>query len=88
MLHPNNVAIKYIWERFMNAFFDKKTIEQKKEIDKIISATKHRPLNRNNSEFVKYIDNNIEAINKLKTKYINIDFVNELRHFTELKNNM
>ena len=46
MLHPNNVAIDYVWSRFGNAFFSTETIKLNKEIFKITAANKHRPFNR------------------------------------------
>jgi hypothetical protein len=44
LIHPNAQAIDYIWEKFSEAYFDKKTMEVNKEQEKKQKALHHRPL--------------------------------------------
>ncbi|GHT73602.1 hypothetical protein AGMMS50262_04960 [Bacteroidia bacterium] len=44
LIHPNTQAINYIWEKFGEAYFEKKTIELCRELEKKQRAEKHRPL--------------------------------------------
>ncbi|MDR0866098.1 MAG: GSCFA domain-containing protein [Candidatus Symbiothrix sp.] len=44
LIHPNAQAIDYIWEKFGEAYFDKKTMELNKEYEKKQKALNHRPL--------------------------------------------
>ena len=44
-IHPNDLAIQYIWEKFSSVYFEEKTLEKIKITQKIISSLAHRPLN-------------------------------------------
>ena len=44
LIHPNTQAIHYIWEKFGEAYFDKKTVELNKEYEKKQRAMNHRSL--------------------------------------------
>ncbi|GHU65467.1 hypothetical protein FACS1894123_11390 [Bacteroidia bacterium] len=44
MIHPSPKAIDYIWEKFSETFFDKKTIEAAKNFENAKKALNHRPL--------------------------------------------
>lgn len=43
LIHPNNFAINYIWEKFKQTFFSETTIKQIGNIDKINQFIRHRP---------------------------------------------
>jgi hypothetical protein len=45
MLHPSDVAVEYIWTKFLETYFDKTTIQTLKEIEKFKANLAHRPLN-------------------------------------------
>ncbi|MDR0873236.1 MAG: GSCFA domain-containing protein [Prevotellaceae bacterium] len=51
MLHPNNQAITYIWEKFSETYFSAETRQIEKEIAQIIKAENHRPLNPQTAEY-------------------------------------
>jgi hypothetical protein len=44
MIHPNQQAINYIWEKFGDTFFDKKTLELIKEYEKVQKQLHHRTI--------------------------------------------
>jgi hypothetical protein len=44
LIHPNQQAIDYIWEKFSDAFFDKKTAALIKEYEKEQKALNHRTI--------------------------------------------
>ncbi len=44
MIHPNSVAIEYIWQFFSETFFNKKTKSIIQEVEKINAMLVHRPL--------------------------------------------
>lgn len=69
MLHPNTVAVKYIWERFQDTYFSEPTKEMNLEIEKINLLRQHRIKNANTEAqeaFERKIKN---AIADFKTKY-------------------
>jgi hypothetical protein len=86
MLHPSKVAVDYIWDQFSKTYFGKETTDIFKEIDKIILARNHRPLNPNTQNHKNFIKKQIENIQKLSKMYSFIDFEEELRFFTKNKN--
>lgn len=66
MLHPSDVAVKYIWEQFSNSFFSKETIELKKRLEQIYADENHRPLHEDSVEYKRFF----ESIERKKQKLI------------------
>jgi len=54
MLHPSEVAIDYIWQRFSETYFDEVTNDMKKEFEQLRSDLSHRPLFPESVEFQKF----------------------------------
>ena len=54
MLHPSEVAIDYIWQRFSETFFDDTTVDTKKELEQLRCDLSHRPLFPESEEFHKF----------------------------------
>lgn len=44
LIHPNTVAIKYIWKKFTETYFSESTLHKVKEVEKIITFLNHRPV--------------------------------------------
>lgn len=44
LLHPNPLAIDYVWEKFSHAFFDEATQQTMKKVDQYRKFSAHRPL--------------------------------------------
>jgi hypothetical protein len=61
LIHPNNQAIQYIWEKFGNAYFSEEVKDFITENYKIKAALEHRP---NDEKSPKYL----EFLEKLKEK--------------------
>ena len=55
MLHPSDLAIDYIWEKFSLAFFEKKTLALIDEWAKIQQALKHKPFNPDSEQYKDFI---------------------------------
>lgn len=81
MLHPSDIAIEYIWEKFGQAFFEKNTLELNQRIQKIHRAFNHKPFNPETSEYKAFCKKMLIEINSILTQYHNIDFSEEIRHF-------
>jgi hypothetical protein len=81
MLHPSQVAIDYIWEHFAKTFFQKETEKIIQQVEKIIRAKNHRPLNKDTSTHKKFIQNQIQLIKDLDKKYPFLKFKDELDYF-------
>lgn len=50
MIHPNGVAIEYIWQYFSETYFDKRTQSIIQEVEKINQMQAHRPLHGADTE--------------------------------------
>lgn len=81
MLHPNETAINYIFGLFLKSFVNKKTHLIMNEIEQIIKAKNHKPINPDTNLFKDFVRKNISKINKLSTKYPEISFKEEKEYF-------
>ncbi|MGM0406524.1 MAG: GSCFA domain-containing protein, partial [Bacteroidota bacterium] len=81
MLHPSSAAIEYIWEHFSETYFDSETKQINAEINKILQAKNHRPLNPETENHRKFLKNQIQLIEKTSQSYPFIDLTEELKFF-------
>ena len=81
MLHPSNMAIDYIWDRFSKTFFEQKTTDIMKDMNHILLAKNHRPLNPNTENHKKFLKTQIDFVKKLSSKYPFIDLNTEKKYF-------
>ena len=51
MLHPSAVAIKYIWQRFSETFFDSSTLDFVHQVSRLRRTLAHRQLNNDSLEY-------------------------------------
>ncbi|MDD2191588.1 MAG: GSCFA domain-containing protein [Bacteroidales bacterium] len=71
MLHPNNLVVEYIWEKFQNTYFNPKTIKLAKRFEDLQRMKKHRVLNPdtdNHKAFLKKIEALEEELRVEKNK--------------------
>ncbi len=69
MLHPSNQAVKYIWERFQDTFFDKDTLRYLQEWKPVKEALAHRPFNPDSSEYQQFVANARLRASQIERKY-------------------
>ncbi len=74
MIHPNNIAINYIWEKFSENWFSNEALELKEEIVKIQRNLEHKPFNSKSKEYREFIASTEERIKKIQKKYPEIIF--------------
>jgi hypothetical protein len=85
MVHPNELAIDYIFEKFSNSFFETPTIELNNELEKIAIALKHRPINEASEGFKNFINTTIAKINIIENTHPYINFSTEKENFKSIK---
>ena len=73
LLHPNNQAIEYIYEKFEGFYFDEETIILNKEIEKFIKASGHKHFDRESTKAKEFIQKQIKGISNLKEKHPYLD---------------
>jgi hypothetical protein len=76
MIHPNQVAINYIWEKFTQQYFDHETREFLKEWDKMKKAINHKPFHPESLSHQDFLKKTINSLNQFKSK---IDISEELQ---------
>ena len=74
MIHPNPVAIDYIWERFSETSISEESHSVMKEVETIQKGLQHRPFNPNSESHLKFEEKISEKITKLVIQYPFIKF--------------
>lgn len=71
LIHPNKQAIKYIWEKFGNAYFSEETKEFITENFKISKALDHRTTDDRSAKHLQFLENLKEKIKiqQMKVKH-------------------
>ncbi len=72
MIHPSEVAIDYIFERFTETHLTDEAIRTAKEIQKIKKSLFHRPLHPDSTEYQKFQQKLTQQITTITQKYPNI----------------
>jgi len=83
LLHPNQLAVNYIWEKFCQCFLSKNAIEISGKIEKLKKNMEHRVFYPETIAYKKFITSNFRLINSLQTQLPDLNFNKEMRHFTE-----
>lgn len=56
MLHPNAVAVDYIWEKFRQTFFSEETERLSDDFNRLNAMLNHRPFNPESEEYKKHLN--------------------------------
>ena len=80
MIHPSKVAIDYIWERFIDAFFDPETQKLLPEIEKLNKLVEHRPLHKDTTDYQKFMTYKETLIAEFSKRYPALIFWNKLKN--------
>ena len=81
MLHPSKVAIDYIWQQFGQTYFDQTTNEVIQDVEKIVRAKNHRPMNPGTKSHQRFLESQIDLIHKIIKKNDFLNFDDELNYF-------
>ena len=81
LAHPNELAIEYIWEKFEDAFFSKKTKLLCHEIKHITNAAAHRPFHPSSEAHRAFIKKQLDTIGLLEKKFPFLNFEKEKKIF-------
>ena len=69
MLHPNQVAIDYIWKRFKETTISETAFSTMDEVESIQKSLSHKPFNPTSTSHLKFESKLREKITKLETQY-------------------
>ena len=69
MLHPNQVAINYIWKRYKETTISETAFATMDEVSTIQKSLSHKPFNPNSESHLKFESKVREKITKLESEY-------------------
>ncbi len=69
MVHPNNQAIAYIWEKLKNTFIQEDCFYLMDEIEKIKKAIAHKPFNTSSDQHQAFLKNQLFNIQKIENNF-------------------
>lgn len=74
MIHPNQTAIDYIWEKFVFCWISEKVSADMNEVDAIRKALAHKPFNPDSEQHRKFVSSIENRIQKLRERLPLLDF--------------
>lgn len=80
MLHPSDIAVDYIINKFYDTALSPETLRLKSAVDKIIQATEHRPFNPEAEEYKTFCGRQLEAIRGIS----GVDLSKEREYFEQM----
>ncbi len=69
LIHPNEQAIDYIWEKFLESAIAPDSQKILKEIGPLLKSIAHKPLHKNTEAYQKFNAQMVEKEHELKSKY-------------------
>ncbi len=81
MIHPNEIAIDYIWNCFQQTYFSTETMAILKQVKKIVQASQHRPLHEQTITHQQFVRKQLEKIIAFSKQYPFINLKTEQETF-------
>lgn len=82
MVHPNEIAIDHIWERFKHTYIDQEDYPIMEKVEAIRRAQQHRPRYSQSKSHLQFLRKNLENLGILHTKH-GIDLSDAREYFTQ-----
>ena len=86
MVHPSQVAVDYIWEKFGSSWFTGETHGINREIEDINKAIGHKPYDPQASAYKQFLKNTLNRIETVLEKHPGLDFEKEIMQCNILLN--
>ncbi|OFY85023.1 MAG: hypothetical protein A3F72_04555 [Bacteroidetes bacterium RIFCSPLOWO2_12_FULL_35_15] len=81
LVHPNEQAIEYVFEKLMTASFDEETKSLFEKIKELKAAASHRPFNSTTASHKKFKATYLDRCIQLKEKFPYLDLSDEVKRF-------
>ena len=75
MVHPNELAVDYIWEKFKSVWISKEAFSTMEKVEEIQRGMLHRPFNPKSEEHQKFLNSLHHKIADLQKEYSFIKFL-------------
>ena len=83
MIHPNEVALDYIWDKFTPTFFDAKTTQLNQALTQLQKAMEHRPFNPKTKGHQAFLQKQLRIVEQLEKQYADLNFEKEKVFFMD-----
>lgn len=77
LVHPTDLAVNYVWEKFAMSYFSKETIALMGNIQKIKQAAMHKPFDFNSEKHQVFIQKQLVIIQELEKQCPHLSFEEE-----------
>lgn len=77
LVHPNNLAIEYIWEKITDVYMSEETKKIMAEWERLRKGITHRPFNENSEEHITFLKQILAKLNAFANKHQDIDLTKE-----------
>ncbi len=84
LLHPNKIAVDYIWEKFSSSCFSQECLDLLPRIEKIVRAKEHRIRNPHSEQNIKFVKATLRKIEELTKEYPYINWSEEKDYFSNM----
>ncbi len=74
LVHPNALAIDYVWQRFAETSMNNETQQFVKDMEQLNAMLAHKPLHKGTSEYEKFTESTQKKTDEMKIKYAEIEF--------------
>jgi len=81
MIHISDVAVDHIWDKFQKSLIDNESQQIAVQVQKVIKAANHKPLHQNTPEYMRFLQQMTEEINRLENKYKLLNLTIEKEYF-------
>ncbi|HZI68907.1 MAG TPA: GSCFA domain-containing protein, partial [Hanamia sp.] len=81
LVHPNEMATDFVFEKFSESFFDRETKNIINEIEKVTAAANHKPFEKESEKHQKFLLAQIENIDRLRRQFPFVNLSNERQYF-------
>lgn len=77
LVHPSPLAVRYVWEKFVQSCLTEAALEIMQESENINKALSHKPFHPESEEYKRFLGQIVLKIDQLNRKYPYLDFQNE-----------
>jgi|26BtaG_2_1085354.scaffolds.fasta_scaffold00018_5 hypothetical protein len=88
LIHPNEMAIQYIWEKFSETYFNQETLDKIAIAQKIERAMAHRPLNPKTIAYKEFLYKTKKQIESVENLFPKNSFQDEKTKLQNLMNHV
>ena len=77
MVHPSPLAVRFVWEKFVQTCLSEDALEIMQESENINKALSHKPFHPESDEYKRFLGQIVLKIDRLNKKYPYLDFKKE-----------